>query len=299
MPIQEPALAYAITLTTRPLSVVPMVPTFASLQVAASPSTQLRLSRGLGRTRAPHCHRAPASTFQETKTSGLDFSQSTKCRTLTVRKAPDIVKVDDLYYLYYSVSEFGSQNSAIGVARSSSMDVGSWTDLGSSGVRSDSSKAYNAIDANLFKDGNTWRMYFGSWWKGLFTVAMKSPPTGVASGAASANLINEPVTTAVEAPYLFKYGSYYYMFYSQGKCCGFDVERPAPGEEYKIMVCRSSSATGAFVDKNGASCTSGGGTVVLESHGFVYGAGHQGVYDDPEHGPVSHHFLSALVHPTF
>lgn len=168
------------------------------------------------------------------------------------------------------------------------MDFGTWTDLGSSGVRSDSSKNYNAIDAAVYNDGGTWRMYWGSWWSGLYTAAMKSPPTSLASDTSSVNVINEPVTTAVEAPYMYKNGNYYYLFYSQGRCCGFDTDMPAAGEEYKIMVCRSTSATGPFTDQNGASCTTGGGTVVLESHGFVYGAGHQGVYNDPTHGPVSY-----------
>ena len=46
---------------------------------------------------------------------------------------------------------------------------------------------------------------------------------------------------------MVKYGSYYYLFYSVGKCCGYDASRPAAGAEYKIRVCRSGSATGGFV----------------------------------------------------
>ncbi|KAM5354969.1 hypothetical protein ACJ41O_001615 [Fusarium nematophilum] len=210
--------------------------------------------------------------------------------------APDVIQVGNLYYVYYTVSTFGSQNSAIGLARSSSMDAGSWTDLGSTGIRSDSSKPYNAIDANLFRDGSTWRMYFGSWWKGLYTVAMKDTPTAVASGAGSSQVIYEPVTTAIEAPYMYKNGNYYYMFYSKGKCCGFDKDRPAAGQEYKIMVCRSTSATGGFVDKSGKACNNGGGTVVLESHGFVYGPGGQGVYNDPANGPILYyHYVDTRI----
>ncbi|KAJ4177645.1 hypothetical protein NW755_013711 [Fusarium falciforme] len=210
--------------------------------------------------------------------------------------APDVIQIGNVYYLYYTVSEFGKQNSAIGLARSSSMDVGTWTDVGATGIRSDGTKAYNAIDSNLFKDGNTWRMYFGSFWKGLFTVPMKSTPTSISSGAGSSNVIYEPVTTAVEAPYMFKYGNYYYMFFSKGKCCGFDKDRPAAGQEYKIMVCRSSSATSGFVDKSGKSCTKGGGTVVLESHGWVYGPGGQGVYNDPTHGTVLYyHYVDTRI----
>lgn len=40
------------------------------------------------------------------------------------------------------------------------------------------------------------------------------------------------------------------------------------------------------VDADGVSCLSNGGTLVLGSHGTVYGPGGQGVYDDPELGPI-------------
>ncbi|RSL95741.1 Arabinan endo-1,5-alpha-L-arabinosidase A [Fusarium oligoseptatum] len=123
---------------------------------------------------------------------------------------------------------------------------------------------------------------------------MKTP--SIASGVGSSNVIYEPVTTAVEAPYMFKHGNYYYMFFSKGNCCGFDKDRPDAGQEYKIMVCRSSSATSGFVDKSGKSCTNGGGTVVLESHGWVYGPGGQGVYNDPTHGPVLYyHYVDTRI----
>lgn len=37
---------------------------------------------------------------------------------------------------------------------------------------------------------------------------------------------------------------------------------------------------------NGKACTSSGGTLVLGSHGDVYGPGGQGVFDDPTYGTV-------------
>ncbi len=66
-------------------------------------------------------------------------------------QAPDVHKVGSLYYLYYSVSTFGSQNSVIGLATSSTMDPGSWTDVRSVGVASTSAKPYNTIDPNLIQ----------------------------------------------------------------------------------------------------------------------------------------------------
>lgn len=79
---------------------------------------------------------------------------------------------------------------------------------------------------------------------------------------------------------------YYYLFWSEGICCGYDTSKPATGAEYKIRVCRSTSATGGFTDKSGTSCTSGGGTTVLESHDAVYGPGGQGLFADSTHGTV-------------
>lgn len=46
--------------------------------------------------------------------------------------APDVSLVGSTYYLYYTASSFGTQNSVIGLATSSTMDVGSWSDKGSS-----------------------------------------------------------------------------------------------------------------------------------------------------------------------
>ncbi|KAJ5337545.1 uncharacterized protein N7506_005567 [Penicillium brevicompactum] len=209
--------------------------------------------------------------------------------------APDAQLVNDLYYVYYTVSTFGSQDSAIGVASSPTMEPGSWTDHGSTGIRSSSSKSYNAIDANLFNDGGSYYMTFGSFWHDIYQAPMNSAATKVASS--SYNVAFDPSGThAVEGAYMYKHGSYYYLFYSAGKCCGFDTSRPASGEEYKIKVCRSTSPTSGFVDKSGVACTNGGGTVVLESHGNVYGPGGQGVFTDSRLGPVLYyHYVDTTI----
>jgi arabinan endo-1,5-alpha-L-arabinosidase len=148
--------------------------------------------------------------------------------------------------VYYSVSTFGSQNSAIGLATSNTMDAGTWTDHGSTGVESNPSKPYNAIDGNLFIDGGQNYMNFGSFWHNIYQVRMNSDATS-AEGS-SYNIAFEPSGNhAVEGAYLYKYGGYYYLFFSAGDCCGYVDSMPAAGEEYKIKVCRSTSATGGFV----------------------------------------------------
>ncbi|KAH3235389.1 hypothetical protein KXV30_008025 [Aspergillus fumigatus] len=175
------------------------------------------------------------------------------------------------------------------------MDLNSWTDHGSTGIQSSSSKPYNAIDGNLFKDGGTYYMNFGSFWHDIYQAPMNSAATSVASS--SYNIAYNPSGThAVEGAFMYKYGNYYYLFFSAGICCGYDTSRPASGEEYKIKVCRSTSATGNFVDANGVACTNGGGTVVLESHGNVYGPGGQGVFTDPSLGPILYyHYVDTTI----
>lgn len=164
--------------------------------------------------------------------------------------APDVTKVGNTYYLYYSVSTFGSQDSAIGVATSTDLDVNTWTDRGSSGVVSSPGSPYNAIDGQLLIDGSNLYMNFGSFWNDLYQVQMSNPPTGVARGSTSRQIAFKPEGEhAQEAAYVYKNGNYYYLFFSAGKCCGYDANRPAPGEEYKIQVCRSNSATGPFVSQ--------------------------------------------------
>ncbi|ODM14751.1 putative arabinan endo-1,5-alpha-L-arabinosidase A [Aspergillus cristatus] len=209
--------------------------------------------------------------------------------------APDVQNVNGVYHVYYTVSTSGSQDSAIGLATSDTMDEGSWTDHGATGISSSSSKSYNAIDANLFNDDGTYYLTFGSFWQDIFQAPMNSAATKAASS--SYNIAFDPNGEhAVEGAYLYKYGNYYYLFYSAGACCGYDTSRPADGDEYKIKVCRSSSATGDFVDATGTACTEGGGTVVLESHENVYGPGGQGVFTDPDLGPVLYyHYVDTTV----
>ncbi|OBU01332.1 hypothetical protein VE01_00594 [Pseudogymnoascus verrucosus] len=210
--------------------------------------------------------------------------------------APDVHKVGDIYHLYYSVSTFGSQNSAIGLATSSTMDAGSWTDKGAIGVTSSSSKPYNAIDANLIQVGTSYLLSFGSFWGDIYQVAMNSAATKTAGTAAYQIEYNPSGSHACEGSFIFYNAGYYYLTWSQGICCGYDTSKPAAGAEYKIMMCRSSSATGGFVDKNGADCKNGGGSVLLESHGTVYGPGGQGVFTDSSLGLVLYyHYANTNV----
>ncbi|KAK4959996.1 hypothetical protein LTR10_002885 [Elasticomyces elasticus] len=196
--------------------------------------------------------------------------------------APDVKYVEGTYYLYYAVSSFGTQQSAIGVATSTSMDTGTWTDHGSTSVTSKAGDEYNAIDPNLIQVAGTNYLAFGSFWGDIFLTTLSSN----LESWSGAKPIQIELNTTVPRPSEGACGS----------CCGYDTSRPTPGNEYKIMVCRSKTVTGGYVDKNGVSCTSSGGTLVLGSHGNVYGPGGQGIYDDPVQGSVLYyHYVDTNI----
>lgn len=203
---------------------------------------------------------------------------------LILLQAPDVHLIGSTYVMFYAVSVFGSQASAIGYATSTTMEVGSWTDHGSTGITSSSGKAYNAIDPALIEVDGSYYMNFGSFYGDIYQVKMNSAGT-VAGGSAAYNLAyNSSGSHAVEGSFMYYRSPYYYLFFSSGSCCGYETSKPAQGAEYAVHVCRSTSPTGGFVDASGTSCTAGGGTMVLASHGTVYGPGGQGIMVDTTQG---------------
>ncbi|KAI0647856.1 glycoside hydrolase family 43 protein [Trametes meyenii] len=198
--------------------------------------------------------------------------------------APDVSFHNGQYYAYYSVSTFGSQNSAIGLATSSSMDPGTWTDHGQV-IASKTGAQYNTIDGNLVVDENGAPLLtFGSFWSNIFQIKLGSNFQST-SGSPVQVSFNSTSPQPEEGAFVWKHGSFYYLFFSSGTCCGFDANNlPPAGNEYKVFVGRSSSAHGPFVDKSGKDLRKTGGTLVLASHGNIYAPGGQSIFTDSKSG---------------
>ncbi|HEV2783028.1 MAG TPA: arabinan endo-1,5-alpha-L-arabinosidase [Actinophytocola sp.] len=203
--------------------------------------------------------------------------------------APDISFHDGRYYLYYSASTFGSRNSAIFLATSPTAMPGSWTNLGivwQTGNAND----YNAIDPNLVVDAaGAWWLTFGSFWTGIKMIRI-DPATGKQSGTDRTlySMARRPTAGgAIEAPFLVRQGGFYYLFVSFDLCCR------GTGSTYRVMVGRSTSITGPYVDRAGVALTNGGGTEILATHGGVVGPGHQAVLPDTGTWLLIYHYYTS------
>ncbi|MFI9829262.1 arabinan endo-1,5-alpha-L-arabinosidase [Streptomyces sp. NPDC051913] len=201
--------------------------------------------------------------------------------------APDLSYRAGRYWLYYAVSSWGTNHSAIGVATSDSGLPGTWTDHGKV-FSSETTDSWNAIDPGVVKaDGKLW-MAFGSYWTGIRMVEL-NPVTGKAiEGATVDHLATRPdLPYAVEGPYVVKHGRYYYLFASYDACCA------GVNSTYKIKVGRATDVEGPYVDSTGKPMLEGGGDLVLEGHGRYVGTGGQSVFRDHGQDWLAYHYYDA------
>lgn len=198
--------------------------------------------------------------------------------------APDVIRIGDTWFVYYSVSSFGSQHSAIGLVTGKSLDPESkdygWKDEGVI-LRSRRGDRFNAIDPAMILDGGKLWMSFGSFWEGIFLVEL-DPVTGQRKDD------KPPLKLAmypeIEAPFIHKEGGWYYLFVNWGKCCrGVD-------STYEIRVGRSKEITGPYLDKDGDDLKDGGGSPVLATNGRFIGPGHASIFVEKGKQMLVHHF---------
>jgi arabinan endo-1,5-alpha-L-arabinosidase len=205
--------------------------------------------------------------------------------------APDIAHLNGRYYLYYSISTFGKNRSAIGLATNKTLDPKSknyeWKDEGKV-FESFPNNDYNAIDPNVIAVGRNRLIFtFGSFWSGLKLVEA-DPKTGKPkSGADVRPLARRPSPCAVEAPFIIKQGSYFYLFASYDTCCR------GVRSTYNTKVGRSRTVEGPYMDRNGVSLLEDGGTQVVKSEGRYIGPGHCAVLKKGSQHFLVHHFYDA------
>jgi arabinan endo-1,5-alpha-L-arabinosidase len=202
--------------------------------------------------------------------------------------APDVIHLGDRYLLYYSISTWGSHNSAIGLAANRDLNPASpnyhWEDLGLV-IRSTDSNDFNTIDPSVMRaaDGRLW-LAFGSFNSGIKVVEL-DPKTGL---RADTNEAVHPLAwkNAIEAACLYQHANYYYLFVNWGLCCR------GVNSTYNIRVGRSANVTGPYVDAEGVDLLQGGGTLVTETSGYHFGPGHAGILSEGGTNWFSCHYYS-------
>lgn len=164
----------------------------------------------------------------------------------------------------------------------------------------------SSIDPAIFKDGDSLRLIYGG---GHIWSIELNPKTGMPFGDSVWNpkdpyqhhLANGPTVNKngspaeeeqwVEAAYMHKYETFYYLFVNWYACCG------GPLSTYEIRVGRSLTPDGPFLDKDGIDLRNGGGTLLLDGNDKKVGPGHAGILEFSDSGQnryiLSHHYYPA------
>jgi arabinan endo-1,5-alpha-L-arabinosidase len=187
--------------------------------------------------------------------------------------APSVSKSGDRVFLYYSVSTFGVNKSAIGLMINDAFDPlhpeTGWIDQGLV-LKSDVRDQFNAIDPFRIDtpDGRAWLSY-GSYWSGIKlrevdpqSGKVLAPDTPTFDLAAYGGGV-------IEAPAILEHDGRYYLFVSYDRCCA------GVASTYRIMVGRAASVTGPYVGRDGTDLLEGGATALQDGDDHYIGPGGQ------------------------
>jgi arabinan endo-1,5-alpha-L-arabinosidase len=200
--------------------------------------------------------------------------------------APEIQLVKGTYYLFYNVTAFARNTSAIGVATNKTLDPASpdfkWVDHGMVVQSIPNRDMWNALDANLVMDRDTGWLVFGSFWGGIKMVKLAPDLLSLAKPEEWYPVASQPRTYqlddtdpgdgTIEGAFVYKHIQYFYLFASVDYCCR------GLNSDYKVIVGRSRFVNGPYVDREGKLMTRGGGTLVATGDEHWAGVGHNSAY---------------------
>ena len=204
--------------------------------------------------------------------------------------APDVFYHNKTYYIFYSLSTFGSNRSRIGLVTNVTLDQTDpnyeWVDRGKV-IESNASDNFNAIDPNIVKDkgGRIW-MSLGSFWSGIKLIELDTTSLKVKAGARLTSIASRG-GDAIEAPFIIWKNGYYYLFVSFDACCQ-GIE-----STYRIMVGRAQEITGPYFDRSERSMLSGGGSRVLSGGERWHGTGHCAILSEGDRDWLVYHAYDA------
>jgi arabinan endo-1,5-alpha-L-arabinosidase len=187
--------------------------------------------------------------------------------------APSISRRGGMFFLYYCLSSFGSNTSAIGLMTSTSFDPAKpgegWQDRGLV-LMSSEKDDFNAIDPFRIdtKDGRAY-LVFGSFWSGIKLSELNPESGKLISEAQPVIAVAGRHGGAIEAPSLLEHDGKFYLFVSFDQCC------KGVASTYNIRVGRADRIEGPYRDRDGKDMGDGGGSLMLATTGRVIGPGGQ------------------------
>lgn len=173
------------------------------------------------------------------------------------------------YYLYYSLSSFGKNTSAIGLMTSSAIDpqtpATGWVDQGVV-LQSVPSDNFNAIDPWRIdtSDGRAF-LAFGSFWDGIKLRELDPKSGKLLAEVTPVIALASRQGAGIEAASIIEHAGRFYLFTSFDRCCS------GVNSTYNIRVGRADAVTGPYLDRDGAPLLKGGGSLVLGSTGRFVG----------------------------
>ena len=183
--------------------------------------------------------------------------------------APSINYSDGKYYLYYSMSRWGGEwECGIGVA-TADHPAGPFTNHGKMFV-SNEYNTQNSIDPCFFEEDGKKYLFWGSF-RGIWAVELTDDGLKI-----KPETIRRVAGTLTEGTCIVKHDGYYYMIGSAGTCC------EGQNSTYHLMVARSESLLGPYVNKEGGKALDNNFSHLLYRSDNVIGPGHNAelVQDD-------------------
>jgi arabinan endo-1,5-alpha-L-arabinosidase len=188
--------------------------------------------------------------------------------------APSISRRGATFSLYYCVSSFGTNKSAIGLMTNDGFDPRQpgkgWKDQGPV-LTSGEGDGFNAIDPFRIDlaDGRAFLSY-GSFWSGI-KLRELDPATGklLRPEAPAVALAARAGAGAVEASALLERAGRFYLFVSFDQCC------KGVASTYNIRFGRADRVEGPYRDRDGKDMREGGGSLLQASSGRFIGPGGQ------------------------
>lgn len=202
----------------------------------------------------------------------LDATELALCKAYGSQLwAPDVTVVGGKYMMYVTCYNSATNSSIVALQ---SEDGRSFRFAGLITSYSTNGNIKDTIDPEVVADPQTGKLwlFFGSTGR-IHRVELNASGTALAQGAtftpvAGLDISQNPSRSKVyEGAYLHWHDGYWYLFASAGLYSNYT---------YKIVVGRSASLTGTFVDRNGAPMLEGNATVVMSSASgdVLYGPGH-------------------------